>query len=73
MVFVQDTIDMNNRSIIVDSGGQLIVDGGTLNNVNLSLKPGASLLITNGGIVKTSHGFLAPIGATVTVLNGKIE
>lgn len=73
MVFVQDTIDMNNRSIIVDSGGQLTVDGGTLNNVNLSLKPGTSLLITNGGVVRTSHGFLAPVGATVTVLNGKIE
>lgn len=73
MVSVQDTIDMNNRSIIVDSGGKLIVDGGTLNNVNMTLKPGASLLITNGGIVKTSHGFAAPVGTTVTVLQGKIE
>ena len=50
-----------------------IVDGGTLNNVNMTLKPGASLLITNGGIVKTSHGFAAPVGTTVTVLQGKIE
>ena len=73
MVTVQSTINMNDRSFIVDSGGKLIVDGGTLNNVNMTLKPGASLLITNGGIVKTSHGFVAPVGSTVTVLQGKIE
>ncbi len=73
LVTVQSTINMNDRSVIVDSGGKLIVDGGTLNNVNMTLKPGSSLLITNGGIIRTSHGFAAPVGATVTVLHGKIE
>lgn len=73
MVTVQDSVNMSHKSMIVEPDGKLIVDGGALINVNLSLKPGATLLIINGGEVKTSHGFEAPTGSIVSVLYGKIE
>ena len=57
---------------IVDAGGKLIVDGGKLSNVNLELKPGATLRILNGGVIETRNGFTAPVGAKVEISHGKI-
>lgn len=57
---------------IVDAGGKLIVDGGKLSNVNLELKPGATLRILNGGVIETRNGFTAPVGAIVEISHGKI-
>lgn len=58
--------------VIVETGGKLIIDGGTLSNVDLILQPGSSLRITNGGIIETRNGFDAPVGALVEILNGQI-
>ena len=58
--------------MIVESGGKLIIDGGTLSNVDLVLKTGVSLQIVNGGILDTRNGFEAPVGVCVDVENGKI-
>lgn len=70
---IQSDIElMGNSRLIVESGGKLIINGGTLSNVDIVLKPGASLQIVNGGIIETRNGFEAPIGATVDVLNGQI-
>ena len=44
---------MGNSKVIVESGGSLIISGGTLSNVDLVLKPGSSLQILNGGILET--------------------
>lgn len=63
---------MGNSCVIVESGGSLIIDGGTLSNVELILKPGSSLQIINGGIIETRNGFTAPIGATVVINHGQI-
>jgi hypothetical protein len=63
---------MGNCHVIVETGGQLIIDGGTLSNVELDLKIGASLIILNGGVLNTSNGFEAPVGAIVHVLHGQI-
>ena len=63
---------IGNCRIIVESGGQLIVDSGTLSNVDVVLKPGAYLQILNGGIVNTPNGFEAQEGATVDIQNGEI-
>ena len=63
---------MGNSCVIVETGGELIVDGGTLSNVDLVLKAGASLRIINGGVIETRNGFIAPIGAIVNIVEGKI-
>lgn len=70
---IQSDIElMGNCRVIVESGGKLIIDGGTLLNVDLVLKTGASLQIINGGIMETRNGFEAPLGATVDITNGQI-
>lgn len=63
---------MGNCKVMVESGGQLIIDGGTLSNVDLDLKPGSSLRLINGGVVETANGFDAPVGATVDIVYGQI-
>ena len=70
---VQNHIEMmGNSRIIVETGGKLIIDGGTLSNVDLNLKPGASLQIINGGIIETRSGFEAPVGSLVNIESGQI-
>lgn len=61
-----------NCCMIVEPGGQLKIEGGRLSNVDLVLKPGAILEITNGGILDTRNDFEAPEGAYVLIDNGKI-
>lgn len=63
---------MGNSRVIVEAGGKLIIDGGTLSNADLMLKAGASLQIINGGVIETRSGFAAPEGALVNIENGKI-
>ena len=63
---------MGNSRVIVESGGKLIIDGGTLSNVDLLLRTGASLQIINGGIIETRNGFEAPVGTLVNIEHGKI-
>lgn len=73
-LIIQSDIEMMGKScIIVEPGGKLIIDGGTLSNVELILKPGAFLQIINGGIVETRTGFKAPVGTKVLINNGIIE
>ena len=70
---IQSEIElMGNSQVIVESGSKLIIDGGTLSNVELVLKAGSSLQITNGGIVDTRNGFVAPVGAIVDITHGQI-
>lgn len=70
---IQGNIEMmGNSRVIVESGGKLIIDGGTLSNVDLLLRTGASLQIINGGIIKTRNGFEAPVGTLVNIEHGKI-
>ena len=71
---VLDNIELMGYSrVVVESDGKLVVDGGTLSNVDLVLTPGASLKIINGGYLKTRNGFKAPVGAKVVIENGKLE
>lgn len=70
---VQGDVEMKGNSrVIVESGGKLIVNGGTLSNVDLVLKPGSTLRIINNGILETRNGFEAPIGAIVDIQYGQI-
>lgn len=63
---------MGNSRVIVQAGGKLIIDGGTLSNADLDLKAGATLQIINGGIIETRNDFYAPVGAIVNISQGEI-
>lgn len=70
---VQGDVEMKGNSrVIVESGGKLIVNGGTLSNVDLVLMPGSTLRIINNGILETRNGFEAPVGAIVDIQYGQI-
>lgn len=73
LLTIQGDIELMGKSrVIVESGGQLIIDGGTLSNVELDLKPGSTLRIVNDGIIETRDGFTAPIGAIVEIEYGQL-
>lgn len=62
----------DNCQMIVEPGGQLLIDGGKLSNADLVLKPGAILEIKEGAILETRNGFEAPEGVKVIINKGKI-
>jgi len=61
--------------IIVENGGQLIVDGGTIQDACLQLRIGSSMTIRNGGGIKmrSNCNFDAPQGAIVNIEYGSIQ
>jgi hypothetical protein len=73
LTVLSDVELMGNSRVIVEAGGELIVDGGTLSNVELELKAGSSLQIINGGIIETRSGFEAPLGASFETRNEGCE
>ena len=64
-----------NTKIIVEPNGELIIDGGTLQNADIVLRTGSKLTLKNGGsiIMRNGKDFNAPIGATVTIDEGQIR
>lgn len=70
---IQNNVELKGNSrVIVESGGILIINGGTLSNADIQLKPGSTLRIINGGIIETRNGFEAPIGVVVDIVSGQI-
>ena len=70
---IQSDIElMGNSRVIVETGGKLIIDGGSLSNAEIVLKPGSSLQIINGGTMETRNGLIAPVGAIVDMTHGNI-
>lgn len=63
-----------NGKIRVCEGGTLIVDGGTIQNANLTLVPGCSVILRNGGVINMATGntFKAPVGAILNIESGEI-
>lgn len=70
---IQGVLDIRgNGLVIVDSGCSLIIDGGSLTNAEIVLKPGSNLRIINGGTIVTRNGFDAPVGTIVSIEQGQI-
>jgi hypothetical protein len=61
--------------IIVEPNGELVIDGGTLQNADIELNVGSRLVLKNGGtiIMRKGKAFFAPLGATVNIENGLIK
>ncbi len=71
---VESEVELKGNSrVVVEMGGQLVIDGGTLSNADIELKVGASLRLINGGIIETRNDFIAPVGATVDIIQGEIK
>ena len=61
-------------TITIESGGQLVIDGGVVTNTNIAFSTGGKLKIKNGGklVMRTNTDFEAPIGALVEIEDGII-
>lgn len=73
---IESTITQyGNTKIIVEPNGELVIDGGVLQNADIELNSGSILILKNGGTIKMRNGkdFYSPIGATVTINEGIIE
>ena len=69
------TTQSGNSKIRVCENGTLIVDGGTLQNADIEMIPGSSLIVRNGGIINMASGkdFDIPVGVQVNIENGVIN
>ena len=61
-------------TITIESGGELVIDGGVVTNANIAFSTGGKLKIKNGGklVMRTNTDFEAPIGALVEIEDGII-
>lgn len=66
---------IGDSKIRVCEGGVLIVDGGTIQNADITMVPGCTVIIRNNGKINMALGktFEAPLGATVTIESGEIN
>lgn len=64
-----------NSKIRVCEGGSLIIDGGTLQNADLTLVPGSKIIVRNNGKINMATGkeFNAPNGVVVNILDGEVN
>lgn len=61
-------------TITIESGGELVIDGGVVTNANIAFSTGGKLKIKNGGklVMRTNTDFEAPIGALMEIEDGII-
>ena len=74
-VTIEETLDFEpSRKIVVWENGVLNIDGATLNNARIVVKPGGRVNVTNGAIInlRDTKSFVLPKGARLRVTNGKI-
>ncbi len=64
-----------NGKIRVCEGGILEIDGGTLQNADITMVPGCTVIIKNGGKINMASGkdFNAPLGVDVSIYSGEIN
>lgn len=64
-----------NTKITVESGGELVIDGGLLKNADIDLKVGSKITLKNGGaiIIRDGKNFLVPTGASMIIEEGMLN
>lgn len=60
-------------SMTIESGGKLIIDGGYLNNANITFQSGSSLDILYGGVLDIQGDFVSPLGVLINIEQGSIQ
>ena len=70
-----DIILYKDASITVESGGELIIDNGCIEQANITLKAGANMNIQNNGkvILGNADNFVTETGATLNIYSGSIK
>lgn len=70
-----DIILYKDAYIFVESGGELIIDNGSIKQANIRLKSGANMNIRNNGtvILGSADNFVTETGATLNIYSGGIE
>lgn len=61
-------------TVTIESGGELVVDGGVVTNANVSLSSGGKVTLKNGGklVMRTNTDFIVPTGALADIQHGEI-
>lgn len=61
-------------TVTIESGGELVVDGGVVTNASISLSSGGKVTLKNGGklVMRTNTDFVVPTGALADILHGEI-
>lgn len=75
-VTIEETLDFEpSRKIVVWENGVLNIDGATLNNARIVVKPGGRVNITNGAVInlRDAKSFVVPKGAQLTISKGVIK
>ena len=60
-------------NIIVENGGQLVVDAGYMKNPNIKVEPGGELIIKNKGRIKKNKHLTIAQGAKMRIVNRAIN
>lgn len=60
-------------NIIVENGGQLVVDAGYMENPNIKVEPGGELIIKNKGRIKKNKHLTVAQGAKMRIVKGVIN
>lgn len=72
---VENILNLFGRvTISIESGGELVIDGGVITNACINLLEGGKLTIRNGGklVIRTNADFEVPIGALTDIESGSI-
>lgn len=61
-------------TVTIESGGELVIDGGVVTNAYLSMASGGKLTLQNGGklVMRTNTDLVIPTGALSDILHGEI-
>lgn len=61
-------------TVTIESGGELVVDGGVVTNTSISLSSGGKITLKNGGkmVMRTNTDFAVPTGALADITHGEI-
>ena len=61
-------------TVIIESGGELVIDGGVVTNAAISMASGGKITLKNGGklVMRTNTDFIVPTGALADIQNGEI-
>lgn len=74
-MIVKDILNLLGRvTVTIESGGELVVDGGVVTNADINFSPGGKMTLKNGGqlVLRTNTNFIVPVGAFADISNGRI-
>lgn len=61
-------------TVTIESGGELVIDGGVVTNADINMVSGGKITLINGGklVMRTNTDFIVPTGAHADIQDGEI-